>query len=311
MPFYHKIKEIPFFENTIVTIGTFDGIHLGHQEIIRKLLEISKQHKARHLLITFDPHPLTVLTNNQKPVLLITTNQEKKSLFLKYHIENVLFLPFNRKLAKKSASDFIQTVLKHIGLNGLLVGFNHTLGRDRSGTIETLNGIGERFDFFVQSIPPVQMDRQNVSSTGIRQIILSGDVKRANQWLGRPYSLQGNVISGKRVGRDLGFPTANLEIPKEKLIPRDGVYAVLIHYASRIFAGLANIGQAPTIPGKTYGIEIYIDNFKENIYNKQLEIKFIKHLRDEMKFISSEMLVQQIKKDLKEARVTLAPYVRR
>ncbi|MBN2105089.1 bifunctional riboflavin kinase/FAD synthetase [bacterium] len=312
MHLYQTIEDIPFFENTVITIGTFDGIHLGHQEIIRDLLSVSEHRKARHLLVTFNPHPLTVVNKEKTPVLLLTTNQEKKYFFQKSHLDNVLFLPFTLGMAKLSASEFIQTVLmKKIGLKGLLIGFNHSLGHDRTGTPEALKEIGERLGFFIQCIDPVKMNDQIVSSTGIRQMLLYGDLESANAWLGRPYSVQGNVISGKKLGRQLGFPTANLDVPKDKLLPKDGVYAVLIHYESEIFMGLANIGYAPTIPGKAHGLEIYIDNFKEIIYNKDLEIRFIKRLRDEEKFESSETMVQQIENDLQKARAVLASYIRR
>ncbi len=312
MQIFHDIKEIQRFENTLITIGTFDGVHIGHQKMIQTLIEIAKNRQLRHLLITFDPHPLQVLKKNNKSILLLTTDPEKMAVFEQQGLENVLFMPFTQEIAALNASQFIESrLIQQIGLKGLVIGFNHTLGHDRSGTAETLSEISNRLEFELYHVPQVRIDRQIVSSTRIREALLTGDVESAYTWLGRPYSIWGNVIQGKRIGRELGFPTANLDIPDLKLIPKDGVYAVLIRYESQVYTGLANIGHSPTIPGKSYGVEIYIDNFSEIIYNKCLAVEFIGRLRDEIKFESSEAMIQQIEKDQKQAQNVLATYIRR
>ena len=312
MKVFHNIKEIPFFENTIITIGTFDGVHLGHQEMIRVLLRTAEQNRSRSLLITFDPHPLKVLGDRSKPVSLLTIRDEREPIFQALHLDNVFFMPFHREIASLTASQFIQDLLmKQIGLRSLVVGFNNTLGHDRKGNSNALREIGRQLGFSVQHVNPVIVKDQTVSSTLIREALRRGEVRHAQEWLGRPYSMHGRVIRGRGIGRKLGFPTANLDVAEDKLVPKDGVYAVLIQFESRSYTGLANIGYAPTLPGKSYGIEIYIDNFSEIIYNNSLEIKFIGYLREERKFESSEAMIEQIKKDQKKAQPLLAPYIRR
>ncbi len=311
MQTYRSIESIPFFDNSICTVGMFDGVHRGHQLMIRTLLQTAEAKNARPVLITFDPHPVVILTGGLEKVSLLTTTDEKLILFEKMGMTHVLLMPFSKEMAGFTAEHFIRDILlKKIGLSALLVGFNHTLGHDR-GTIDMIRQIGSENHFEAIPVPAVNIGSVNVSSTEIRTAIRDGNTELAAEYLGRQYSVSGRVVRGMQIGRKLGFPTANLEVPAEKLVPGDGVYSVLVACNGEEYGGLVNIGHSPTISGKVWGIEIYIDNFKEIIYNKDLKIKFLSRLRDELKFDSIESLKKQIEKDLENARKSFATYIRR
>jgi riboflavin kinase/FMN adenylyltransferase len=309
MKVYRSFDTIPFQKNTIITLGMFDGVHLGHQAMIQRLLQESSTGK-RGLVVTFEPHPLAVLGDGIEGFLLSTTD-EKLVLLAELAVEHVLLIPFDRRIAELNAESFIRDfLLEKIGLEGLIVGFNHTIGHDRS-TIKNIQSLADVYHFFVDSVEPVKVQNEIVSSTLVREALRAGQIERACLYLGKPYRLTGKVVTGNRIGRRLGFPTANMKVSDEKLVPADGVYAVQVLIQNRILNGLANIGFSPTIPGKTWGIEIFIDNFKEIIYNKYLNIQFISRLRDEKKFDSSEELIQQIKEDQQCAHLKFAQHKRR
>jgi riboflavin kinase/FMN adenylyltransferase len=309
MKVYRSFDMIPFQKNTVITLGMFDGVHLGHQAMIERLLQESSTGK-RGLVATFEPHPLAVLGSGLEGFLLSTT-EEKLALFAELAVEHALLIPFDRRMAELTAESFIRDfLLEKIGLEGLIVGFNHTIGHDRS-TLKKIQSLADTYHFFVDSVKPVRVQNEIISSTLIRQALRAGQIEKACLFLGKPYRLTGRVVTGNRIGRRLGFPTANMKVSHEKLVPADGVYAVQVLVQNGILNGLANIGFSPTIPGKKWGIEIFIDNFKEIIYNKDLTIQFIGRLRDEKKFNSTEELIQQIKEDQQCAQLKFAQHKRR
>ena len=309
MEVYRSFDAVPFQKNTVMTLGMFDGVHLGHQAMIRRLVQESADGR-RGLVATFDPHPVAVLGEGVDSFLLSTTD-EKLTAFSELGVEHVLLIPFDRETAGLSAESFIRDFLiEKIGLEVLIVGFNHTLGHDRS-PLKKIQLLAETYHFFVDSVQPVRVQNKIVSSTLIREALRTGQIEKARQFLGKPYCLAGKVIPGHRIGRHLGFPTANVEVSGQKVVPADGVYAVRVQVRERRMAGLANIGFSPTIPGKSWGIEIFIDNFKEIIYNKDLIIEFIGRLRDEKKFESREELIQQMKEDQRNAQKRYMQYKRR
>ena len=309
MEVYRSFDAVPFQKNTVMTLGMFDGVHLGHQAMIRRLVQESADGK-RGLVATFDPHPMAVLGKGVEGFLL-STMDEKLTSFSELGVECVLLIPFDREIAKLSAESFIRDFLiEKIGLEGLIVGFNHTLGHDRS-PLKKIQSLAETYHFFVDSVQPVTVQNEIVSSTVIREALRNGQIEKATQFLGKSYCLAGKVIPGHRIGRHLGFPTANVEVSGQKVVPADGVYAVRIQMQERMMNGLANIGISPTIPGKSWGVEIFIDNFKEIIYNKDLTIEFVGRLRDEKKFKSREELIQQMKEDQRNAQKRYLQYKRR
>jgi riboflavin kinase/FMN adenylyltransferase len=309
MKVYRSFDAVPFNKHTIITLGMFDGVHLGHQAMIQRLVRKSSAGK-RGLVATFEPHPLAVLGDGTESFLLSTT-EEKLALFDELAVEHTFLIPFDREMAKLSAESFIRDFLiEKIGLEGLIVGFNHTMGHDRR-SLKEIQSLAETHRFFVDSVKPVRIQNEIVSSTRIRQALRAGQIENARLFLGKPYRMTGKVIAGNQIGRRLGFPTANMKVSAEKLVPADGVYAVEVLLQNQILNGLANIGHSPTIPGKSWGIEIFIDNFKEIIYNNDLTVQFVGRLRNEKKFDSSEELIRQIKKDQQNAQLRFAQYKRR
>ncbi|MBN1782098.1 bifunctional riboflavin kinase/FAD synthetase [bacterium] len=312
MKIFRSADDIPFYKRSVLTVGTFDGVHLGHQALLRSLLATSGQFRARSVVITFDPHPMHVLGTGKGTMKLLSTSREKIELFRSYGVSRVLIMPFTESLAQMEADAFIRDILlKKIGCLGLIMGFNNTLGKDQKGDMPFLEKMGERHHFFVHQVSPVKIDSVAVSSTAVRNALNRGDAEQARRLLGRPYSVEGDIVHGMKVGRRLGFPTANIRISEDKLVPRDGVYAVLVLYKRHYLQGVANIGTSPTIPGKTWSVEIYIENFTEIIYNKGLKIEFISRLREERQFSSEDALKKQIQCDKEKALKILAPYIRR
>ncbi len=289
--------------NTVVTIGTFDGVHLGHQKILAETAAKAKEYGGRNFLITFDPHPRTVVSENYK-MKLLTTTKEKIELLEKFGIQNTFVVKFTKEFAELSSEDFVREIIcKKIGAKHLVIGYDHKFGKDRAGDFHTLSELGEKYDFDVSMVPPVELDGEIISSTLIRRNLLAGKIRKANKMLGREYSLVGKVVKGSMRGRTLGFPTANLEIEdEEKLIPSNGVYVAKVRFAGKIKFGLLNIGFRPTFEDDDQlFIEVHIFDFQEDIYNFELKIEFLEYLRPEIKFGSKEELIAQIEKDKEEA----------
>jgi len=288
--------------NPVITIGNFDGVHWAHQKIFQKIIERARDLHGTAVVITFEPHPVKVMfPEKAKP--LITLLEQKKELIINQGIDLLLIIEFTAEFAAISARDFVKDVLvDKLGVKEIVVGYDYTFGHNRQGNIEVLREMGSLFNFNVQQVDPVYTGNVLVSSTSIRNLIMEGNVVGAKKLLGRNYQIRGEVISGRnRGGPLLGYPTANLRLTDE-LIPKEGVYIVLIDIGGKIYQGLTNIGYNPTFKDKTFSVETYIFDLSANILKQKIKVNFLSHLRDEITFASSKKLSQQIDQDVNQAR---------
>lgn len=300
MRIFNNISETKELTNTIVTIGTFDGVHLGHQKIINRLLELKKQYGGETLLFTFDPHPRKVLFPNQNDLKLITTTEEKCDLLKQFGIDNVLVFPFTKEFSQMSASDYISNIISEkLKTKTLVIGYDHHFGTNREGNINTLKQVCEKYNFTVEEISAKEIDQLNVSSTRIRKAIEDGNIEIANRFLGYTFFIKGKVVKGKQLGRTIDYPTANVQINDiDKIKPKTGVYAVKVINNNKAYFGMLNIGFNPTTDSdKLQKIEVNIFDFDEDIYEQTIKIEFVKHLRNEIKFANLDELKQQLGKD--------------
>lgn len=307
MKIYHDLREyresLPY---PVVTMGNFDGIHRGHQEIFRTLREEAEAHRGTALVITFYPHPLKVLHPDHAP-RLITNLKERVELMATCGIERVLCLPFTEEFSGWDAERFIREILvRKIGVGKVLVGEDFRFGKDRQGDIAFLQARGKPFGYTVRKIKPIQVDGVEVSSTRIRQLIQDGRIRDSAALLGRPYSISGTVVTGEKRGRALGFPTANLATESE-LLPPDGVYAVRVALGEEKRPGVASLGVKPTFSGKQFSIEAHIFDFDQDIYGRSMRMEFIEWIREEKSFPDARALTEQISRDAQEARQILDP----
>jgi riboflavin kinase/FMN adenylyltransferase len=293
--------------NAVVTIGTFDGVHIGHQKIIARLKEVATQHGGETVLITLYPHPRMVLFPDDNDLQLLSTQDEKTDLLRKYGIDHLVVIPFSKEFARLTSLEFVRDILvDKIGVKSLVIGYDHHFGRNRAGSIEQLRELAPQFHFEVEEIPAQDIDHVNVSSTKIREALLNGEVETAKQYLGHTYSLQGTVVEGDKLGRTIGYPTANIEIgDKHKLIPADGVYAVHVLVGNERFGGMLNIGYRPTVEGKKRTTEVNIFDFERDLYGQQLKIEFEARLRNEQKFTGLDALKEQLAQDKVNALAAL------
>ena len=299
MQVFSSIKDLTKNKNTILTLGTFDGIHPGHLKIIDKLVSCSKEKGCRNVVITFHPHPRTVLGNDNS-VKMLTTQEEKIYLLRKHGVENLLTINFTKEFASLTAEEFIYDYLINgIGLSEIVLGHDHHFGKGRSGNVELLKKIGAKEKFIVTTADPFLIDGEVVSSTKIRNAISDGDVAKANKLLGRNYSFGGVVVSGDKRGRELGFPTANIKLSsQEKLLPASGIYAVKFFVGNEKHIGLLSIGNRPTFYNEGELVtEVYIYDFNREIYGKEVTVELVERLRGEEKFNSAEELINQMNKD--------------
>ena len=306
MKVYRHIDEINHDSNTIITIGTFDGIHLGHQEIIKKLFERSRYHKGRSFLITFHPHPRKVVSKSNN-IKILSKPDEKISILEKMGLENLFIINFTPEFSQQSPASFINDflVLK-IGLREIVVGHDHKFGKGREGTFETLESLSKSLKFEMSIVDEFKVNNEPVNSTKIRNALSQGDVRKANSFLGREYIFTGKVIEGDKRGRELGYPTANILLDDaDKLLPGLGIYAACVIIDNEKFPGLLSIGKRPTFYDNGEIIpEVYIYDFDRNIYNKKIAVAVIDKIRDEEKFSSPEDLINQMNKD-KEAGIRI------
>jgi riboflavin kinase / FMN adenylyltransferase len=299
MQVVRKKSEVRKDKNTVLTIGTFDGIHSGHQQIIKKVKEIGSGNSRRTFFITFDPHPRKVLSG-RNDIKLLTTLQEKTELLENFGIENLYIIEFTKEFSQLTSREFFKEfIIDTVGLSDIVIGYDHHFGKDRSGDIKTLYELSREYDFNVTVVEPFKLDGEAVSSTKIRKALESGDLPKANSYLGRYYSFRGTVVKGDMRGRGLGFPTANLELEDEsKLLPALGIYAVEIILGEEKFYGLMSIGRRPTFydSGKIVP-EVYIFDFDREIYGETLLVHMVERIRDEEKYTSAEELIEQMEKD--------------
>lgn len=284
----------------ILTIGTFDGVHLGHQKILNRLFELKKITGLKTVVLTFEPHPRKVLFPEQTDLKLITLTNEKLELLAKYNVDYTVVYPFDDAFSKMEVKNYIDVVLvKQLNVKHIVIGYDHKFGKDRLGDINVLKKHASNYNFTVDEIAKEDVDNITISSSLIRKSLISGNIENANNLLGHSYSLKAKVISGKKLGREIGFPTANLKIENnDKLIPKIGVYFVEIILDSQKYFGMLNVGYNPTIDtDQNLKLEVNIFDFNLDIYSKSVTVNFIKRLRDEIKFNTLNDLISQLKRD--------------
>ena len=305
MNIHFQLEQLPLFINPVLTIGAFDGVHSGHLSIFDELKQVAEHIQGETVVITFHPHPRRILNNADAPALL-TSLSERLERFEHLGIHHLVVVPFDPTFAEMSATDYINKFLIDLfHPKVIIIGNDHRFGKDRSGDLSMLKDFGISHDFTVKEIPEKLLNESRVSSTNIRHALLSGDIKLANQLLTYNYQLIGTVVVGDRLGRTLGFPTANLSmLDSDKLIPASGVYAVHVLLQKggqkREYKGMMNIGYRPTVNGKERRIEVHIFKFDEDIYNEILVVSLVAHTRKELKFAGLEALKTQLHKDKEE-----------
>lgn len=288
---------------TVVTVGTFDGIHLGHQALFRAITKRALERGVSSLLLTFEQHPLQVIRPESAP-LLLTTVEEKKEIFAQFGVDYVVFVPFTQEFSKYTPREFVEEVLvRRLRARELVIGHDHSFGRNREGDVDVLEELGDTYGFDVHVVHGIEMAGEPISSTRIRDVLLEGDVESALQWLGRPYSVSGRVVRGEGRGQALGFPTANLLPPSaNKLLPAEGIYVVRASVGSKLLEGLLHLGPRPTFPGTGSTIELFLIDFSADIYGQHVVVEFLTRIREVRSFASSAELVDQMHEDLKVAR---------
>ena len=299
MKVYTNIEDFKNVNNPIVTTGTYDGVHLGHQKIISRLKEVAKEKGGETVLLTFYPHPRMVLFPEDNPLKLINTQEEKIELLEKYGVDHLIIYPFTKEFSRLTSVEFVRNIIVNkIKTKRLVIGFNHHFGRNREGSFEHLKEYGPLYGFEVEEIPARDVEHVQISSTKIRQALQTGDIKTATAFLGHGFTLSGKVVEGLKLGRTIGYPTANIVVEdKYKLIPADGIYAVKIKHDGVLYGGMLSIGNNPTVAGKGRSIEVNIFDFDKTIYGEKVTIYFIERLRDEEKFYGLEELKKQLAKD--------------
>lgn len=303
MEVVRNINKIAKNPNSIVTVGVFDGVHVAHQEILKRMKEAKLKTGARTVLVTFDPHPQEVLHPKEK-FYILTTIGERIELLSDYELDVIFVVNFTDEFANITAEEFCRDImLEKIGLKKVIVGYNHAFGKNREGNPEKLKEFGERYGFEVELIPQLLVENNPVSSSKIRAILSEGNVKLASKLLGRYYFINGVVVKGSSRGKEIGIPTANIEpVSSRKLIPKNGVYVVRVTIDGKHYFGVMNIGYRPTFDFDSQKVmEVNIFNFDDEIYFKHIKVEFIERLRDEMKFPSPKELVEQIQKDREKA----------
>lgn len=302
MKVYRGIDEFENIENAVVTTGTFDGVHVGHRKILNRLGQVAENVNGESVLLTFYPHPRSVL-QPESQIKMLNTLDEKIDLLENAGIDNLIIHPFTKEFSRTSSVEFVRDILVNkIGTKKLVIGYDHHFGRNREGSFEHLKEFGPVYGFDVEEISALDIDEVNVSSTKIRKALEEGDVQTANTFLSYSYPLSGKVIEGEKLGRSIGYPTANIDIEESiKLIPANGVYAVKVKVGGEQFNGMLNIGVRPTVSqSREKSVEVNIFDFDRDIYDEEITVEFIQRIRDEKKFDSSEELAGQLKQD-KEA----------
>lgn len=307
MKIYEGLQDFERLPYAVVTSGTFDGVHIGHQKILKRLIDAARQRSGESVLITYWPHPRMVLHADSKDLKLLTTFEEKAALLAGYGVEHLVKIPFTPQFSRLTSEEFIQQVLiDAIGTRKLVIGYDHRFGRNREGSFEHLMANKEQWGFEVEEIPRQDIDHVGVSSTLIRNALTEGKVETAATYLGRYYSFCGEVVEGDKIGRSMGFPTANLKIPEAyKLIPADGVYAVKVAYRDTEWDGMLNIGYRPTVGGNEHRHEVHIFGLDQSLYGERLKVILVRQIREELKFSSLQQLQQQLVHDKEQALLIL------
>lgn len=304
MKVYNGLANFPQIKNPVVTLGTFDGVHLGHQKILARIRSIAKSIQGETVLITFWPHPRLVLYPKKHNIRLLTSFEEKNILLRKFGIDHLVTIPFTKEFSQLSSEEFIQQILiEKIRTKVLVIGYDHRFGKNREGGFEHLKANQSRYGFELEEISREDIDHVGISSTKIRKALEEGRVDIARDYLGRDYELSGIIIKGQQLGRSIGFPTANIKILHDyKLIPGDGAYAVSVSLEDKSYQGMLNIGYRPTVNGLSQTVEVNLFDFDGDLYDKRLTVYFKIYLRPEKKFSNLEELRAQLEKDRLKAK---------
>lgn len=297
------ISEFQKSDYSVVTIGTFDGVHIGHQTILKRVVEDARKNGGESTLITFWPHPRFILKKDPNSLKLLSTFEEKVELVSQLGIDNILKIAFTPDFSNLSADQFVQTILQDgVATKQLYIGYDHHFGNNREGDIDFLKANSDRYGFTVNEISKQEIDHVGVSSTKIREALKSGEIHLANSLLGREYTLSGSVVDGQKKGRSIGYPTANIRVEESyKLLPADGVYAIKASVKGIDASGMLNVGFKPTVNGKERTIEAHLFEFNSDIYGEDITIKFVRSIRKEMKFDDLSQLQKQLDKDKEKA----------
>ncbi len=310
MEVIHNISNYRPQKPAILTIGTFDGVHFGHQKILQNLVVEAKKENLCAIVLTFFPHPRMVL-QKETQIKMINTLEEKTKLLEQLEVEVLIVQPFTMEFSRMTAIEYTRDILVNgIRISKLIIGYDHRFGRNREATVEDLKQFGMDYNFTVEEIPAQDIESIAVSSTKVRNAIDSGEIKKANQYLGRPFSLNGTIVEGDKIGREMGYPTANLEIEEDyKLKPQNGVYLVQTSLVDKKYFGMMNVGKRPTVSGKKTRIETYFFDFKGDLYGKKLRIELLEKIRDEQKFDSLDALRNQLNSDQKSCQKLIPKYL--
>lgn len=307
MRVFRDLNDLPEFNNSVITIGTFDGVHKGHQKLIERINTLAAEQGGESIIITFHPHPRIVINPQDKTLRLLNTIEEKTELLEKYGVDNTVIVPFSRDFSEQSAQEYVSNFLvKNFRPKSIVIGYDHKFGKDRIGDYHLLEQMKSMYGYSMEEISKETLDDIGISSTKIRNSLQSGDIALANDLLGHSYRVTGTVVRGLQNGRKLGYPTANLQVADEyKLIPKTGIYAVRVYSeqwpqgapANGYYHGMLSIGYNPTFEGKEQTIEVNILDFNHDIYGNTITLEFVEYLRDEKKFNSLEDLIEAIKGD--------------
>ncbi len=299
MKTYHNIDEFVRIKNAVVTIGTFDGVHIGHRKIISGIKELAESIGGETVMLTFFPHPRMILHPEDESIKLINTIIEKAELLERLGIDHLIITPFSRDFSNQSPEEYIRDILVNkIGTKKIVIGYDHRFGKDRQGGLNELLRLGPVYGFDVVEIPEQDINEVAISSTRIRNALLNGEIELANTFLGYPFFITGTVARGDQIGRQIGYPTANIIVEERyKLTPADGIFAVKVMIEGDVYNGMAYIGTRPTVNGLTRNIEVNIFDFHQEIYNRQIRMEFHNFVRGDMKFQSLDELKAQIAKD--------------
>ena len=307
MRIYKGIDELGEFKNSVVTIGTFDGVHKGHQKILSRLNKLADEVSGESILFTFYPHPRMVVFPNNHNLKLIQTIDEKIDSLEKLGLDNLIIYPFTKAFSRLTAFEFVRDILvEKLKVKTLVIGYDHQFGRNREGDLEFLKETAKIFDFKVEEISAEEVQEVNVSSTKIRQSLLEGDIEKTNGFLGRPFRYSGVVVEGQKIGRTIGFPTANIEIKNQhKILPKDGVYAVRVQIGGALIDGMMNIGMNPTVLAKESlekKVEVHLFDFNTEVYGEHVAVFLYRYIRKEKTFSNLEALKSQLNDDSKKVR---------
>lgn len=294
------LNDVEHQNNTVLTVGTFDGVHEGHKTLINTVVEKAKRRGARSVVVTFDPHPRDIISPGSSGIKLLTTLRERAEIMNEIGIDVLLVIPFDRDFSLLSSEEFVRDIIhKKVGVSEFVIGYDHHFGRGREGTIETIERLGKELGFDAYVVSKKEMGNTTISSTLIRRTLAEeGDIRRASGYLGRDYLLNGIVIHGDKRGRQIGFPTANLKPEHQnKVVPKNGIYVVKVRVDGEWYGGMMSIGIRPSFTSRKRTLEVHIFDFNEDIYGKTIQVRFIERIRDEVKFDKVEDLVQEMKQD--------------